>query len=156
MDLTKKQEAENKIQELKKQMEEQQAIIDSLTPKPVTERINGIDDIYKELNVHPKNDIVKVEGFDDGDNECLLNLIAWMRTCKVYNAGQIPTRKDERHIPVYDVSSPSGFVLSSTGYSFNYSYTRVGARLSFVSKKVAEHYWKCFKENRIKIISRPK
>ncbi len=64
--------------------------------------------------------------------------------------------KDQEKWYLWLEKTASGFVLSTSGYSYNFTHTFVGARLSFVNKKVAEHYWKYFKENRIKIITRPK
>lgn len=110
--------------------------------------------IYKTLKVNPKNDKIKVQGFDKQDYDVLHSIILRMRVCKVYNNGKLLNQDDRRHYPYYSLNkSAHRHLVFLNSYSGNDNVGLTSApRLCFITGAASDSYGKNFIENEEKAI----
>lgn len=122
-----------------------------MAKRHVTDRINDINDIYSELKANPKDDVIKISGFDELEHQTLRNIVEWMRICKVGNEGWLPKKGERRYYPYYDMSS--GFVFRSATNATTHAYTASASRLCLRDEKVCRDFGQKFKDIMRKIIN---
>jgi len=106
--------------------------------------ITGYGDILNAWGVNESADNVKVEGFDDAENNVVKAFIQKMRTSKIYRAGKLPKVGDKRWYPWWRVSS--GFVFDDADCADTGAYASSASRLSFLEEADVIDYAMKFKD----------
>lgn len=114
----------------------------------VTDRIKGWEDVCKEKGLHPVNDLpfpAPKNDHQEGTNAFFICTLAR----EVLNDGfRSLFGKNTRYILYPDVIEdscrPSGFRLSFDDLTYAFAFTFVGARLEFVDRPTAKHFFDCF------------
>ena len=119
----------------------------------IMDRINGFEDICKELGKNPKDYICKS---DDPDDIAANALRQALLISRCYNAAEAPKVIDwansnqPKYFHYYDYSPASGWSLRAVAY-WN-SLTYCGSRLYFINKEHAQDAWNKFSEIYINLV----
>lgn len=111
------------------------------TPKSIFERINTIDDVFRELGDSDQDvmDYKKLMTLFDSSHH-LVNYQLVVLIAKAMNEGWVPDWRNPNEYKYY----PWFELLGSSGFRFDgcahwTSFTRVGSRLCFQSQQKVEH-----------------
>lgn len=122
----------------------------------ITDRIKGWEDVAKEKGLHPVNDLPfpnPKNDYQEGVNAFAVCTLAR----EVLNEGfRSDFGNNTRYVLYPDVhtdnSRPSGFRLSFDVITRTCAYAVAGARLEFVDRATAKHFFECFLEHYEKLI----
>ena len=117
----------------------------------ITDRIKGWEDLCKEKGLHPVNDLPFPAPKNDHQEGVNAFHVCTMAR-EVLNEGfRSDFGKTVRYMLYPDViadsSRPSGFRLSFRVLTYTFADTFAGARLEFVSRNIAKHFFDCFLEH---------
>ncbi len=129
-----------KIAELEKQLAELKQIVQDKQKES-----SAYQSVLTKLGHDESKDVVKIDGFSNGQMELVLAIIKKIRICSAINEGWLPSREDRRYYPYYDVSSGFDFYPASCdGTAAN---AGSASRLCFKDAKRASEYHKLFGES---------
>lgn len=122
----------------------------------VTDRIKGWEDVCKEKSMHPVNSLPFPSPQNDHQEGVNAFHICTLAREVLNDGFRSDFGNNTRYIlwpnVITDKSRPSGFRLSFDDLTYTCASALVGARLEFVDRPTAKHFFDCFLEHYEKLM----
>ena len=110
-------------------------------------KIKTFEDACKALNLDPEQVLPDVSGMPEKHQKAIVSHAKLVIIAEALNDGWKPDWTDDdqlKYYPWFRMDSGSG--LAYLGFDYGYSYSRVGSRLCFQTRELAEYAGNQFKE----------